>query len=47
LLLDDGKGKGHIMLYIDIDSKDSDRINVYEQNYGRAFIFLNFQINVL
>lgn len=32
LLLDDGKGKGHIMLFISIDSKDKDKVNVYEQN---------------
>ena len=32
LLLDDGKGKGHIMLYINSDKKNSDNLNVYEQN---------------
>ncbi|MDP4143105.1 MAG: hypothetical protein Q8936_01300 [Bacillota bacterium] len=32
LLLDDGKGNGHIMLYIDCDKKNSDNLNVYEQN---------------
>ena len=39
LLLDDGKGKGHIMLYIDLDSKDSDKVNVYEQNVQTLFPF--------
>jgi len=32
LLLDNGKGKGHIMLYIDADKKNSDDLNVYEQD---------------
>jgi len=32
LLLDDGKGKGHIMLYINTDKKNSDTLSVYEQN---------------
>lgn len=32
LLLDNGKGKGHIMLFIDIDDTNKDKINVYEQN---------------
>ncbi|MBZ9609294.1 C40 family peptidase [Clostridium estertheticum] len=32
LLLDNGSGKGHIMLYIDSDKKNSDNLNVYEQN---------------
>ena len=32
LLLDNGKGKGHIMLYINTDSTNSDKLNVYEQN---------------
>ncbi|MCB2294448.1 C40 family peptidase [Clostridium algoriphilum] len=32
LLLDDGKGKGHIMLYINSDEKNSNNLNVYEQN---------------
>lgn len=32
LLLDNGKGKGHIVLYISTDDKDSDKMNVYEQN---------------
>jgi len=32
LLLDNGKGKGHIVLYISMDEKDKDKINVYEQN---------------
>lgn len=32
LLLDNGRGKGHIMLYIDSDKKNSDNLNVYEQN---------------
>ncbi|HEX9060389.1 MAG TPA: hypothetical protein VF941_09435 [Clostridia bacterium] len=32
LLLDNGNGKGHIMLFISYDPKNSDKINVYEQN---------------
>jgi hypothetical protein len=32
LLLDNGKGEGHIMLFISTDSKNSDNIIVYEQN---------------
>ena len=32
LLLDNGKGKGHIVLYINTDEKDKDKMNVYEQN---------------
>lgn len=32
LLLDNGKGKGHIILYISTDVKDIDKLNVYEQN---------------
>lgn len=32
LLLDNGKGKGHIMLFTDVDSNNKDKINVYEQN---------------
>jgi hypothetical protein len=32
LLIDNGKGDGHIMLYIDADSKNSDDLNVYEQD---------------
>lgn len=32
LLMDDGKGNGHIMLYASADSKDNDKIYVYEQN---------------
>ena len=32
LLIDNGKGKGHIMLYINSDKKNSDNLNVYEQN---------------
>jgi hypothetical protein len=32
LLIDNGKGDGHIMLFIDYDSKNSDNLNVYEQN---------------
>lgn len=32
LLVEDGKGKGHIMLYIDTDKNNSDNLNVYEQN---------------
>jgi len=32
LLIDNGKGEGHIMLYINSDKKSSDNLNVYEQN---------------
>lgn len=32
LLIDNGKGKGHVMLYISTDNKKSDNINVYEQD---------------
>lgn len=32
LLIDNGKGEGHIMLYINADSKDGDKLNVYEQD---------------
>lgn len=32
LLTDNGKGEGHIMLYINSDNKNSDKLNVYEQN---------------
>ncbi|WP_298836834.1 hypothetical protein [Clostridium sp.] len=39
LLLDNGKGKGHIMLYIDSDKQNSDNLNVYEQNISTAIPF--------
>jgi len=32
LLIDNGKGEGHIMLYINSDKKNSDNLNVYEQD---------------
>lgn len=32
LLLENGTGKGHIMLYVGTDKKNTDNINVYEQN---------------
>jgi hypothetical protein len=32
LLIDNGKGQGHIMLYINSDKKSSDNLNVYEQD---------------
>lgn len=32
LLLDNGKGKGHIMLYISEDKLNKDKLKVYEQN---------------
>lgn len=32
LLLEKGNAKGHIMLFIDVDKKNSDNLNVYEQN---------------
>lgn len=39
LLKDNGKGKGHIMLYINSDKKNSDNLNVYEQNIATAIPF--------
>lgn len=39
LLLDNGKGKGHIMLYINSDNKNSDNLNVYEQNISTVIPF--------
>lgn len=39
LLLDNGKGKGHIMLYINSDKKNSDNLNVYEQNISTVIPF--------
>ncbi|HEY5560431.1 MAG TPA: hypothetical protein VIK72_01510 [Clostridiaceae bacterium] len=32
LLLDNGKGIGHIMLFVSFDNNNKDNINVYEQN---------------
>lgn len=32
LLMDNGKGHGHIVLFVSFDSKNGDIINVYEQN---------------
>jgi hypothetical protein len=32
LLIDNGKGDGHIMLYINSDGKNRDKLNVYEQD---------------
>lgn len=32
ILTDNGKGEGHIMLYISTDIKNNNKINVYEQN---------------
>lgn len=34
LLLEKGNGKGHIILYINMDAKNTDSIHVYEQNIG-------------
>ncbi|MBU3160703.1 hypothetical protein KPL37_13205 [Clostridium frigoris] len=39
LLLDNGKGKGHIMLYINSDKENSDNLNVYEQNISTVVPF--------
>jgi len=39
ILHDDGKGKGHIVLYIGTDSKDSDKMYVYEQNVSTIVPF--------
>ena len=44
LLLDNGKGKGHIMLYINTDTKNSDRLNVYEQNISTSVPFEAFPV---
>lgn len=32
LLFDNGKGEGHIMIYVSTDSKNNNKLNVYEQN---------------
>lgn len=32
LLVDNGKGEGHIMMYINTDPKNNNELNVYEQN---------------
>lgn len=34
LLRDNGKGEGHIMLFINYDADDKDKLYVYEQNIG-------------
>lgn len=39
LLIDNGKGKGHIMLYINSDKKNSDNLNVYEQDISTIIPF--------
>lgn len=39
LLHDNGKGKGHIMLYVSTDTKNSDSLNVYEQNISTLVPF--------
>ena len=39
ILHDDGKGEGHIVLFIAIDSKDNDKIYVYEQNVSTMVPF--------
>lgn len=36
ILMDDGKGEGHVMLYAETDSKNSDKIYVYEQNIATS-----------
>ncbi|MDP4091688.1 MAG: hypothetical protein Q8930_20790, partial [Bacillota bacterium] len=32
ILIQDGRGKGHIMLFLEYDRQNSDNIIVYEQN---------------
>lgn len=39
LLIDNGKGKGHVMLYIDSDKKNSDNLNLYEQDISTVIPF--------
>ena len=39
LLLEKGNGKGHVILYINIDAKNTDSIHVYEQNVGTFIPF--------
>lgn len=39
LLLEKGNGKGHIMLFINSDKKNSDNLNVYEQNIPTVIPF--------
>lgn len=39
LLMDNGRGEGHIMLYIDSDKKNSDNLNVYEQDIPTVIPF--------
>jgi len=39
LLIDNGKGKGHIMLYINSDKKNSDNLSVYEQDISTIIPF--------
>lgn len=39
LLHDNGKGKGHIMLYVSTDTKNSDSLTVYEQNVSTLVPF--------
>jgi len=34
LLMETGNGMGHIMIFVSFDVKDSDNLNVYEQNIG-------------
>lgn len=34
LLRENGNGKGHIVLYIGVDTKDTDSLQVFEQNIG-------------
>lgn len=39
LLLEKGNGKGHILLFINIDVKNNDSLHVYEQNIGTVVPF--------
>ncbi|MFL0197031.1 NlpC/P60 family protein [Clostridium sp. WILCCON 0269] len=41
LLLDNGGGKGHIMIYIDTNPKNGNELNVYEQNVQTVTPFVS------
>jgi len=39
LLLDNGKGKGHVVLYINTEAKNNDSLHIYEQNVATFIPF--------
>ncbi|MFL0195411.1 hypothetical protein ACJDU8_07505 [Clostridium sp. WILCCON 0269] len=41
LLVDNGKGKGHIIMYINTNQKNSNELNVYEQNIQTIVPFIS------